>query len=488
MAQHKVFATAVIAGGLILAAAPRLFGQVVEPPTTVIGNPPSFGQSAAEAPDQEVITIRGEAMMVWPIEDLRRRGYDLPDVPREENAFWTYLEAINAFEDPPKEVREAFDHAFSKGWPTGYDDKLKAHLLDRANQKALSLARQASGMKAFQPCYFGDPSGSVISVLLPSMSPYRHLCKLLVADGRRLEEQGAYDKALANYVAAMRIGHHVESGFTLIEGLVGIACWAVGDKAVCEMALRRDLRPEQLREVHETLTELFPLRPSAIRGVENERLFGLSIVDEVVTRPTKLPQNMAACSTVGGGVVNKGETGWDRLEARLGRLILPDRTIKRYMEGYYDQLAELARKPVYDRSWRQFDEEAAVMSIPRWTVLPRLLLPSLSRACTIGERCRMQSLATRLAVALRLYATEHKGKPPASLAELHDMIPPGDLIDPFSGSQFVYKRDGTNWMFYSFSENEADDGGKMEDNPWKFDYVVRVPPPDVEPLELVDGE
>jgi hypothetical protein len=444
-----------------------------------------IGAVGSAALAQEVVVLRGQSLTVWPNEDLRRRGFDVQDVPREENAFWTYLEAVNAFKDVPEDVQEAFEYAHSKAWPKGNDEKLRAFLQAPENQKALALARRAAAMPKFGPCYFGDPNASVMAVLLPSLAPCRQLCRLLVADGRRGEEEGAVDLAMNNYTAAMRIGSQVGGGLTLIENLVGIACWTLGDQAVREMVLRRELSPAQLREVLKTLADLYPKRPSTAPGVEREKTFGMGIVDELVTRPTQLFSALQGLDGMGGSnvqvKVNKEQDGWDRLEARLGRLVLPDRTIKKHMAGFYDQLAEQARQPAYEAA--KFNEEAAVMAIPSWNVLARVLLPSLSRACTLGERCRMVSLVTRATVALRLQALDHDGQPPMRLAELHDLVPAADLVDPFSGREFAYERAGNAWMLYSFNENLTDDGGKPGEKAGDLDFVVRFPPSDVAPFE-----
>jgi hypothetical protein len=89
----------------------------------------------------------------------------------------------------------------------------------------------------------------------------------------------------------------------------------------------------------------------------------------------------------------------------------------------------------------------------------------------------MQSLATRIVVALRLYAAEH-GRPPARLAALAEFVPTADLIDPFSGKEFVYQPDGAGWRLYSISEDFTDDGGKVGEDRFVPDYVVQFPPPE----------
>jgi hypothetical protein len=330
--------------------------------------------------------------------------------------------------------------------------------------------------------YFGDPSGSIISVLLPSLSSFRHLGKLLVVDGRRLEEAGDFDGAFENYTTAMRMGHHVAGGITLIENLVGVSLWAISDRAISQMVLRRDLTADQLENILETLREMAPSCPATLPGLRNERKMGMIVVDELTARPLHLIRNMNGLSgagTSGDSPMGSAQPGWGRLEARVGKLFLPDRTIKKQMGAYYDELIERAAKPAYEARWNEFDDEQLVLAIPQWNVLARILLPSLTRASILAERVRMQSLATRLCVALLLHAEQHDGEIPTRLTDLRDEVPAADLIDPFSGREFVFNRQNTGWLLYSFSENGADDGGKQGPNAFEPDYVIQYPPADV---------
>ncbi len=449
----------------------------------VRGQPPSDGE-------QEVIVIRGQPMSVWPFADLQRRGYDVAEIPREENAFWTYLEAINTCKELPGELGDVFDYARSTAWPTGHDDRLTAFIKDPANTKALSLATKASAMASFQAYYFGDADQSVIAVLLPSLANYRWLVKLAVVDGRRLAASGEYDKAFDRYATAMRVGHHQESGITLIEGMVAIACWSAGHRAVCDLVTRYDVPEDQLRRMVKELGELASHQPSTRRGIEYERMLGPNVVDEIVMRPTELLRNFHAigsvmCNGTWAARVNKLETPWDRFEARIGQLMLPDRTIKKHFDAYFSALLALADAPLYSKMWREFDEEALALSAPRWDLLARILLPSLARAMELSERCKAEARVTRTAAAIRLFTLENKGQPPADLDALQAWIPAEELIDPFSGDRLVYERQGRGWVLYSLGENMVDDGGKVGDRPWTLDYVVRYPAPAPEPFEPV---
>ena len=156
------------------------------------------------------VTIRGETMKVWPVSDLQERGYALEAIPRDENAAWTYIEAVNAFTDLPEEAAAAFDYALQHAWPdASHAAALAGWITSKENRRAMELARRASEMERCQFPYFGDPNGSIMQVMLPSLGHVRFLAKMLTVDGKRLEAAGKYDEALADYATVSRMGGHV---------------------------------------------------------------------------------------------------------------------------------------------------------------------------------------------------------------------------------------------------------------------------------------
>jgi hypothetical protein len=465
-----------LASGLTTVMGPRGVAGEPSEPGHVTGQP---GTEAVAEPTS--ITMRGETKKVWPFDDLRARGYDVPDIPREENAFWAYLQADNTFKELPTELRRVFDYAVSKAWPVGNDEQLGAYVLDRDNQRALEVVRRAAGMEKCQFYYFGDPNGLMVSLGLVDLTNYRQLAKLLIADGRRLEEQGAYQSALDNYVAVLRMGHHIGSGITLIEKLVGVSLWDLGDRAIAEFVLRRDLPADELAGLLDQLKTLDALRPSILRGARNERLFSFNTVDDAVTGLSLDFRGLNGCAVRRGVSPTAGGAGWCRLARRLVCMVLPDRTIKQHMGAYFDAVIRRAAMPAYEARWNDFDEDEIVSSIPRWDILARMLLPSLSRAGELGERCRMQAMMTRLTVALGLYMADNGGRPPSRLDQLGEWIPADDLVDPFSGRQFIYQAGPDSWRLYSVGENMIDDGG-TEGARREGDYVLRYPSDDVEPF------
>ncbi|MGB2987268.1 MAG: hypothetical protein WBE26_15475 [Phycisphaerae bacterium] len=445
-------------------------------------------ESASPVPaDVETVTIRGDEFNVWPIEDLIERGFDITPVPREGNSAWVYIEAVSAFADLPEDLQDAFDYARNIAWPEG--QKELADYLDLpGNRRAMELARKAAGMKAYQMPCFGDRTGSVLGILLPNLSHLRFLTKLVVVDGRRLEAQGRYDQALGRYTTMLRTGGHIGQGITLIEGLVAIAVWALSERAAQDMVLRRPLSRKQLKTLQTELNKLAPRLPSVNRGLQGERSFGPAMVDELCSRPLRffanLPLNADDIGFFEGSFNANPDDGWGRFELRIGRLIYPDRAMKRHMLGYYDKVLEKAAMGPHDAATMGFDEERYILEvIPKWDVFSRMMLPSLSRAITLSERVKADFAATRAMVAIRIYMLENDGQLPASLHEVEETLPEGALVDPFSSDLLVYRPTDDGFLLYSVGSNLVDDGGQRGERWDKLDMVYQFPPEAVKPFD-----
>jgi hypothetical protein len=89
--------------------------------------------------------------------------------------------------------------------------------------------------------------------------------------------------------------------------------------------------------------------------------------------------------------------------------------------------------------------------------------------------------AAAILLALRLYALDHHGNLPTTLADLVPAYLPKLPPDPFSPDQrnFVYRPAGADPMIYSLAQNGVDDGGKTTTTmPAQVspDYVYRLRP------------
>lgn len=444
--------------------------------------------SSALGATAETVTIRGESFNVWPRENLVQRGFDIPDVPRERNAAWVYIEAINRYAELPPELNEVFDYAASKCWPED-NAKLTEYLSADANREAIALVDRASRMEKHVMPSFGDPKASVIAVLLPNLSHYRFLAKLVVADGHRLEARGQFDEALERYLSILRMGEHLADGVILIESLVGQAVWTLANQAITNLALHHDHTSAFLSRLSARLEERALHVPTIERGLEGESAIGPGVVDEICASPFR-PTYVIPAFAGGGSPANVGASvvaaqqrdGWARLEMRVGQLLYPDRTVKKHMKTYFDAARRRARAGSREPDARAFNEDRYVNeAIPKWDVFSRTLLPALGRAQDHSERTRANAALTRAAVMLRRYALAHEGRPPVKLSDAVDEKP--ELyLDPFSGEPLIFRPTTDGWLLYSIGPNQKDDGGQPGDRRETLDIVVEFPPPPFEPF------
>ena len=191
------------------------------------------GSAAAQAPEsskdkatqEEKIVIGGKEFAIIPAEKLRAHGFDVPQIPRERNAFWVYVEAINAAKDVPPDLRDAFEPLSRGGiWPEGdTGERLAAWL--KENKPAIDLVRRATAMPDYALPPMASPGADVTvsSILLPILSPERQLARLLAGEAAALHAHGQSDAAMENYLTMQRMGNQIASGNLLIECLVGMA-------------------------------------------------------------------------------------------------------------------------------------------------------------------------------------------------------------------------------------------------------------------------
>ena len=390
---------------------------------------------AAGGEKSDIITIRGEQFRPYSADRLRGYGYEVPDLPRERNAAFVYVDAINASVDVPKDLQEAFDAATSGNWPEGEPGQRLAGWLEQ-NQKAIDLTHRAAAIPDY---YFpplvkaGDEDPPLVAVLLPSLSNQRQLGRILAVHATYLRTQGQADEALNDLLVAQRMGNQISHGNTLIEGLVGIAIGGLADKAVAQLADSGEASPEALKAAVAEMDRLTASLPNWEEMISREQIFGQSFIDDAIDMPGGL--SMLQMGMINGPPQYE-ETGWTRLSRRLKRLYLPDRVMKKQLKAHYAALAS-AGKPREDGTIVPIEEDKLFANIPMWNIPVRMIAPSLGRANELTLRSHSNFQRAKLALAVAAYKAE-QGTPPPTLSSLAPKYVASIPIDPVTGSDFDY--------------------------------------------------
>lgn len=401
----------------------------------VLCAPSAWGQE--EDSPSEQLKVRDRVYTVYPNEELRQRGMEVPEVPFEQNAAWKYVEAINAMVDPPQDLRDAFVSARQGNWPDGEaGERLASWLIDM--QPALDLFRQASDMPDYHMPLCRGNSDSLIAAILPSISEMRQLSKSLAVEATFLMKQGKATDALDNYMAVQRVANHVARGQTLIEGLVGIATRNLASEGLMRVSESGLVDSETLKEAIDEMDRLAVAMPTFEELVRAEQRFCLSTVDDVM-------DFTGAIDVVTGGSVSGLEgsprNGWTRLRGALMRLYLPDRAMKRNFNRHYDAVVEATRPTKAGVPGGIIEEQKLVEQVPAWDIVTKMMLPSLARVHELTRRGESNFIRSRLKMATEAYHLDH-GKHPDRLSSLVPEYISKVPADPMTGYDFEYRPSG----------------------------------------------
>ena len=424
--------------------------------------------AAEEKTPRKEITVCGEKLRLLTGEEVKARGFPWVDVADEDNAAADYIKGANVLHQTraPETPDEQREHAIAHGWDDGMKE-LAAAL--EARKAALDHYRQGAS-KTLCQLPFGK-ARMLAGMLLPSLGKARQAARLLCVQARRFEAKGQFRRAVDNYLAVIRIGQHYGTGRTLIDQLVGIACITIGTDAAFTGICRHHYPRKELERLMAELAARRPHMPEFAHAMRSERAFGLGTIDDLMRLG---PEAIGAITAVHG---EEWPASPSPLQARLVRILLPDRTVKKDMAAFYNRSIAAARKPYYTKDARR----DLMPGGKPWNILAHMLLPALSRARTATEKCKAKAALLGLAVAVKIYQQDVGVYPDSLRWLLQDKILKKLPDDPFSGKPYKYKLKDGDFVLYSVCDNLKDDGGKIGrgDGPSGFlDYgfTSKLPP------------
>jgi hypothetical protein len=314
-----------------------------------------------------------------------------------------------------------------------------------------------------------------IGALLPEVQPMRE-CALLLSLRARLEmAEGHNDQALATLRSGFALGRNIGEGETLIHFLVGVAI-----TAIMEGQLDRFISLPDAPNLYYALTDLPMPYMSMRKGLEGERISIYATFPTLRDAATNLDagplaeKDLAMCVKMLAGLSKGNEVlppaldrfymGWniknrheiakkalidagrprDKVEAMphvqvafLHALLEYDAALDNFIVWQnlpdwelYDRMNTVNKRYVEDR-WKN-PTAAAVPLVP-------LVIPSIKRVAFARVRMDRKFALLRTLEAIRLYAANHDGQLPRSLAAIKDVPLP---LDPATGKSFEYELAG----------------------------------------------
>lgn len=319
---------------------------------------------------------------------------------------------------------------------------------------------------------------NVFSVLLPEQQELRKLGRLVAVRARTYAAKGRYVEAIEMLTVGYKMAQHEGQTPILIAGLVGISIEKMMDDVVLDLAGRTGA-PNLYWALTAGPKPLVDLR-SAMEAESSMLELALPILNEAVEKEPNsrnwesAAEEVMSMLTMAHDLSDDRETGpleamkqFGRKAALTGLVAVKGEEMRAYLVGRGIPAERVKRmgntQLILAHSKLQYDEHRDRMF--RWMTIPypqaragleesdrllrkaksdggstlpwaELLLPAVQTVrWTHAKQERMRDVL-RLVEALRLYAAEHDGKLPNSLAELQARTPlPLDCV---TGEPFQY--------------------------------------------------
>lgn len=321
-----------------------------------------------------------------------------------------------------------------------------------------------------------------IGMLLPDIQGMREFGNLLALRARLQMEAGQHDQVLHTLQTGLTLGRHTGDGPTFIQALVGIAIsavtleevqrwieqpgapnlyWSLTSLPTPFIELRRPLQGERLfvdalfpgiREaIRDRKPEAFPLEK--LQGLIRDMGFlpGRGLLEEGVPALTnKMGLALHAAKLYPEARKALAARGWTERELET----LPVTTAALMLEileyeRVYDDIVKWFGLPYHQarpglaRAVRGVRAEKAGDGLG--TVLAGLLTPAVDTMIAASVRLDRRIALLRCVEALRLHAAAHNGQLPEKLADVTEVPVP---LDPHTGKDFEYQRDGNKAILY----------------------------------------
>ncbi|MBN2377711.1 MAG: hypothetical protein JXD22_15045 [Sedimentisphaerales bacterium] len=302
----------------------------------------------------------------------------------------------------------------------------------------------------------------LISVLLPHLGHLRNISRVGIWRARLAAERGEIDQALEDCLTVVRAGRHWRrEKSSLIEQLVGLAIFRMGQGEIVRIVQREQIRAEQLELVQQQLKQVYE-GGYPLMDIEGEKLFFLDAIQQMFTEGGPggghlIPRQLMLLTDMVGSAEEPifVSSGLCIVHARR------DATVAKALE-IYGQIGRAIKLSPYQKREKEIDINDVINSLPRIRYfLLRYLVPAMGRAGDLAYRGKAEYEATLTVLALRRWELA-KGVYPE---ELEELVVDGYCLeedlpnDPYGAGLLRYEKRGEDFVLYSVGADFEDDGG-----------------------------
>ena len=317
------------------------------------------------------------------------------------------------------------------------------------NAESIQLLREAA---SFRKCQYPLGLTNGFEVSLPHLNSVRQGARLLTLETVLQAEKGGSRAPSDSILDSACLAHSLDREPLLISQLVRMACQRIALTGLERVINRVSVTDNDLSR-HIAWVSEAEASDGVIRGLTGELCLGNSLY--------------AASGTQFSALVEGGYLWWS-FKWKRGFILAPSMALYR-VTGLLDvdYLNFLNVLSDYINAWRQplpsrlGGEELftnRIRDLPRWQLLSRTLLPSLSRALIRDATHRACLRAADAALSVERYRLAD-GALPNSLDALVPKFLDAVPTDPFDGQPLRYKKLAKGYVVYSVGEDGKDDGG-----------------------------
>ncbi len=400
-------------------------------------------------------------------------------VRNSENAAVIYARVFAEMEEPlTDEDSEAFSSLLSPEKrlddPASWARGMK--VLER-NRHVIDLIEQATSRPK---CVFPVEWEKGAAALSPHLPKLRSLARLLAADAIVSAVDNRPDEAVRSLALGPKLSESLAEEPSIISQLVRYAALRIHARSLELVAQETQIDSDQAKRLYYALASI-DLNPGYARAMRMETVFGLWSFDEFRKNPEMINEYMTfgcLCSNLTG----PDPEAWYPVIAPLHSrtpIVYADELV--YLKGMEDRMRNtvLPYRMLKTKRSALLEKE----KLPAYALGSETLLSVFSSIIDDRDDAIAEVSGGQVLCALLAYRDRFGGYP-RSLGELRSRLGWKLPQDPYSGKDFVYRRQGKGCIFYSIGENLKDDGGISYDHPPEklpVEAPIETPPPGYTP-------
>ncbi len=307
---------------------------------------------------------------------------------------------------------------------------------------ALDIADTASSRNKCR--YHTHWEDGPVGVMFSYLSALNRVNRLALLDAVLSARDGKMEDSIRSLELAYRIGESPKDEPELVCQLTRGRCIYAADSALKMMLNDGNINEAQAKRLFDRLAAV-DLHPGFQRAAEGERAKGIDLLDRVRKHGLSVLEDPS----------DRKKTSLPATQQRLWLSQVRACADELFMIKYQNTAVANVRLPYRDVKARNLDADT---DIPAYAMVSRVRCLNLKFSKTRDMRIAKIN-GGQILLALMAYKDRY-GAYPASISELKSELGWKIPIDPFSGSDFKYSRQGRGFIFYSIGDDLSDDGGK----------------------------